>query len=54
VSLFLRFDDFAAGVVATVAADRVRALRPLAVRAGLDLHQRQREVRAPATFLRFG
>src|SRR2546421_618132 len=40
--LFLRFDDFAAGVVTAVAADRVRLLRPLAVRTRLDLDQRER------------
>src|SRR5690349_11962872 len=50
----LRLDYLSAGIVPAVRADRVRPLRLLAVRAGLDLHEREREVRAPATLLRLG
>src|SRR5205807_7565397 len=55
--LFLGFDDFAAGaraVVAAVRTDRVRSPHVLAVRGGLDLDQRQLELRAAAALLRLG
>src|SRR5437867_13124825 len=52
--LFLRLQDFAAGVLPAVRADRVRPARVLAVRARLDLDEREREVRAPPTLLRLG
>src|SRR6266851_4595315 len=47
-------DYLAARVVAAVRADRMRPLRLLAVRTRLDLHERQRKVRAPAALLRLG
>src|SRR5260370_8071960 len=56
-SLFFGFDDFAAGaraVVVGVRADRVRPPHVLAVRASLDLDQREREVRAATSLLRLG
>src|SRR6202011_5516605 len=46
----LGLDHFAAGIVAAVGADRMRAPGLLAVRARLDLHEYQRQMRAPATF----
>src|SRR5579859_6857906 len=49
-----RFDYFLALVLAAVGADRVWALHVLAVRAGLDLHERQRQVRAATPLLRLG
>src|SRR5690242_6665073 len=52
--LLLGLEDLAARVVAAVAADRVWPLGALAVRAGLDLDQGEREVRAPATLLGLG
>ena len=55
LSLFcVYFYDLAAGVVTAVRADRMRPFRLLAVRTGLDLHERQRKVRAPAALLRLG
>lgn len=40
--------------MAAVRTDGVRTLRSLAVRAGLDLDQREREMRAAASFLGLG
>ena len=52
--LLLGLHDFAPRVVAAVSAHRVRALRALAVGAGLDLDQGEREMRAATAFLRLG
>jgi hypothetical protein len=55
--LFLSFQYFstrARAVMAAVRADGVGSLRPLAVRAGLDLDQREREMRTAASFLGLG
>ena len=52
--LLRRLDDFAAGVEATAGTHRVRPLGLLAVGAGLNLNQRQREVGSPPTLPRLG
>src|SRR5450759_4529530 len=52
---YLRGLDYLAALVeAAVGADRVRPPRLLAVRARLDLHERQRQMGAAASFLGLG
>src|SRR5438445_11029821 len=51
---FFGFDHLTAGVVSAVSTDRVRSRQLLAVRAGLELHVDECQVRTPATLLRFG
>src|SRR3979490_836828 len=54
ISRLCGLDYLAALVVAAVGADRVRSPGVLAVGARLDLDQRQRQVRAAPSLLRFG
>src|SRR5258708_537792 len=53
-SYLRRLDDLAALVEAAVGADRVRPPRLLAVGAGLQHHERESQVGAPASLLGLG
>jgi len=48
ITLLVDFDDFAAGVVAAVRADRVLEAHRLALLTGLEIGQAESEVAAPA------